>query len=195
MKIKPLHDWAIIKISEPEEKTAAGIIIPEIAKEEPSEGIVVAIGPGRYRIEKGRMKFIPTTLRPGQRVIFLKYTAQEVELDGEVITLVREEDILGTSEETQLIERKPFEVEVKHERPVVLKEEAKGIPAVTPSKKTTVKKKAVTKKKAVSKTVKPALKTMAKKAPTKATKKVELTRKKAKTPSKKTVKKKTTPLA
>jgi chaperonin GroES len=189
MKIKPLHDWAVIKISEPEEKTAAGIIIPEIAKDEPSEGIVVAIGSGRYRIEKGRMKFIPTTLRPGQRVIFLKYMAQEVELEGEMITLVREEDILGTYEEAQLIERKPFEVEIKHERPVALKEEAKGIPAVTPPKKTEVKKKAVTKKKAVSKTVKPALKTKARKATTKATKKVASTKKKSKTPSKKPVKK------
>jgi chaperonin GroES len=189
MKIKPLHDWAIIKISEPEGKTAAGIIIPEIAKDDPSEGIVVAIGPGRYRIEKGRMKFIPTTLRPGQRVIFLKYTAQEVELGGEVITLVREEDILGTREETQLIERKPFEIEPKHERPVALKEEAKGIPAVTPSKKITVKKKAVTKKKAVSKTVKPALKTMAKKETPKTKKKVASTKKITKIPSKKPVKK------
>jgi chaperonin GroES len=157
MNIKPLHDWAVIKISEPEEKTTTGIIIPEIAKEKPLEGIVAAIGPGRYRTEKGRTKFIPTTLKPGQRVTFLQYMARELELDGEVITLVREDDILGTYEETPMTEKKPFEVEARHENPVVLKEET--IPAVTPAKKKakasskkSMKKNKTTKKKVQAKT-------------------------------------------
>ena len=119
MKLKPLQDWAVIQRSEPEEKTASGIIIPDTAKDKPTEGVVLAIGPGKYEIEKGKekekkKKFIPTVLKPGQRIMYGKYSAREIELDGEVITLVREEDVLGIIEETPPEAKKPFAVEEKH---------------------------------------------------------------------------------
>jgi len=96
MKLKPLQDWAVIQRVEPEEKTASGIIIPDSAKDKPTEGVVLAIGPGKYEIEKGKekekkKKFIPTVLKPGQRIMYGKYSAREIELDGETIALVREE--------------------------------------------------------------------------------------------------------
>ncbi len=107
MNVKPLQDWAVIRRSEAEEKTAGGIIIPDTAKEKPLEGVIVAIGPGGYKLEKGKgkkkkrkkKKFVPTQLKPGQKVIYQKYAEREVELSNEVITLVREEDILGTVED------------------------------------------------------------------------------------------------
>lgn len=119
MSLRPINDWAVIKISASEERTPGGIIIPDTAKDKPSEGIITAIGPGRYKTEeeKGKKKekeFVPTILKPGQKVVFLKYSATELELDGEQITLVREEDILGTVEEGGGMEvRKPLEMEVK----------------------------------------------------------------------------------
>jgi chaperonin GroES len=136
MKMKPLQDWALIQRVEPEEKTAGGIIIPESAKEKPTEGIVLAIGPGKYEAEKGKekekekkKKFIPTVLKPGQRIIYGKYSAREFDLDGETLTLVREEDVLGTVEETSIAHRRSSELEKKHEQPVAVKKKtsaAKG---------------------------------------------------------------------
>ena len=136
MKLKPLQDWALIQPIEPKEMTPAGIIIPDSAKDKPTEGIVLAIGPGKFETEKGEKKekekekkFIPTVLKPGQRIIYGKYSAREFELDREMIVLVREEDVLGTVEETQLAEKKPSAVEEKHEQPVTVKkktDKAKG---------------------------------------------------------------------
>ena len=63
MKLKPLHDWAVIKRLNAEEKTSGGIIIPASAQEKPSEGVVIRIGPGRYKMEKGRLKFTPTIIK------------------------------------------------------------------------------------------------------------------------------------
>ena len=128
MKLKPLQDWALIQRIEPKEMTAAGIIIPDSAKDKPTEGIVLAIGPGKFETEKSEKKekekekkFIPTVLKPGQRIIYGKYSAREFELDREMIVLVREEDVLGTVEETQLAEKKPFAVAEKHDNPVTAK--------------------------------------------------------------------------
>ena len=192
MRIRPLHDWAIVKISEPEEKTTAGIIIPEIARDEPTEGIVVAIGPGRSRVLKGKLKFTPTMLKPGQRVSFLKHMVQEVEIGTEVITLIREDDVLGTyEEESPIIERKSFEIEIKHKRPLALQEKTKEVPSVAMHKKKTVKAEAVKKEKVVSKTDKPSLKAKAKKSTAKVAKKTLTAKKKAKTSSEKPLKKKT----
>jgi chaperonin GroES len=56
MTLRPLQDWAVIRKSEPKERTAGGIIIPEVAKEEPLEGVIVAIGPGKFVAEKGKEK-------------------------------------------------------------------------------------------------------------------------------------------
>src|SRR5512135_2240498 len=73
MNLKPLQDWAVIMRAEAEERTSGGIIIPEVAKEKPLEGVIIAIGPGRYKLEKGKekekekqKKFVPTVLKPGQ---------------------------------------------------------------------------------------------------------------------------------
>jgi len=138
MKLKPLHDWAVIKRLNAEEKTAGGIIIPDVAKERPSEGVVISIGPGKYTIEKGRLKFTPTTIKPGQRIFYSEYSAIDAELDGREFTLVREEDILGTFEEKEIRGKKTFEIELKREQALALKKES--IPATTRAKAASEKK-------------------------------------------------------
>ena len=149
MKLKPLQDWTLIQRIEPKEMTAAGIIIPDSAKDKPTEGIVLAIGPAKFETEKGEKKgdkkgkekekkFIPTVLKPGQRIIYGKYSAREFEFDREMIVLVREEDVLGTVEETQLAEKKPFAVAEKQENPMTVKKkpaEKKSLTKGKPSPK------------------------------------------------------------
>ncbi|HXX53600.1 MAG TPA: hypothetical protein VEI28_03415, partial [Thermodesulfovibrionales bacterium] len=98
MKLKPLHDWIVLERAEAEERSSGGIIIPDTAKGRPSEGVVVSVGPGSYKKVKGKEKFVPTTLQPGQRVAYPQYMAKEVEAGGEEFILVREDDILGTFE-------------------------------------------------------------------------------------------------
>ncbi len=103
MRVRPLHDWVLIRRDKPEEKTPGGLIIPGSARSEPSRGVVEAIGPGRYkkvRDKKGE-KFLPAVLTVGEWVFFLEYAARDVELDGEKITLIREEDVLGTFEPSE----------------------------------------------------------------------------------------------
>ncbi len=101
-KIKPLHDWALIEPSEADEKSAGGIYLPDVAKERPHEGKVIAIGQGRMKEEKDKegkikeKKFVPTTLKPGAHILYEKYMERKVELDGKEYVMVREEDILGT---------------------------------------------------------------------------------------------------
>jgi len=152
MKLKPLHDWAVIKRSVAEERSPGGIIIPDTARDRPSEGIVVSVGPGGYKKIKGKEKFIPTTLQPGQRVAYPKYTAKEAEVGGEKFTLVREDDILGTFEG----ERKPSaKMPRQQERPVVTKEVKKTVPAVPQMKEGSEKKRA-SRKKALRKSTKTA---------------------------------------
>jgi chaperonin GroES len=103
MKVKPLNDWAVLRPVEAAIRTAGGIYIPESAKEKPAEGVVVAIGPGAYEEEKRgekkqpkkERKFIPTSVKPGDRVLYERYAGQEMTVDGEDIVLVREKNILG----------------------------------------------------------------------------------------------------
>ncbi len=133
MKIRPLHDWAVIRRIDAGEKTAGGIIIPAVARERPAEGIVEAIGPGKYSAEgKGKKeRFVATTVRPGQRVVFANFAARDVEIDGQEITLVREEDILGIhlgSQHLALKESSP--VSVKEGMPLLVRGEAHAKPAV-----------------------------------------------------------------
>jgi chaperonin GroES len=103
MKIRPLNDWVVIHGAEAEERTAGGIIIPEVAKEKPQWGTVVSAGPGAYKTEKekGRekeKKFVATEVRAGDRVLYEKYMARELDLDGGKVIMVREANILGRFE-------------------------------------------------------------------------------------------------
>jgi chaperonin GroES len=104
MKLKPMNDWAVVRPTDAAEKTAGGLYIPDSAKEKPQEGVVEAIGPGAYeeekfgkkKTEKKDRKFIPTTVKPGDRVLYERYAGQTYTIDNEDLVLVRERDILGT---------------------------------------------------------------------------------------------------
>jgi chaperonin GroES len=95
MKFKPLHDRVVIRRLEGEQKTKAGIIIPDTAKEKPQEGEVVAVGPGA-RDEAG--KLIPIDLKAGDRVLFGKWSGTEVKIDGEELLIMKESDVMGVLE-------------------------------------------------------------------------------------------------
>jgi len=95
MKFRPLYDRVLVKRLNPESRSAGGIIIPETAKDKPQEASVVAVGSGR-RLENGDTR--PLNVRIGDRVLFGKYTGDEVKLDGEEHIVLREEDILAVLE-------------------------------------------------------------------------------------------------
>ena len=92
MSFRPLHDRVLVRRVEAEEKTAGGIIIPDTAKEKPSQGEVVAVGPGG-RDESG--KLIPIDLKVGDIVLFGKWSGTEVKISGEDLIIMKESDILG----------------------------------------------------------------------------------------------------
>jgi len=91
-KFRPLHDRVVVKRIEADEKSKGGIIIPDTAKEKPQEGEVVAVGPGG-RDEAG--KLIPIDLKPGNRVLFGKWSGTEVKIDGDELLIMKESDIMG----------------------------------------------------------------------------------------------------
>ena len=95
MKFRPLHDRVVVRRLEGEEKTAGGIIIPDTAKEKPMEGEIVAVGPGA-RNEKGEL--IAPDVKPGDRVLFGKWSGTEVKIDGEELLIMKESDIMGVIE-------------------------------------------------------------------------------------------------
>ncbi len=95
MNIKPLHDKVLVKRVDEENKTAGGIIIPDTAKEKPSEGIVEAVGNG-FRAEDG--KILPMTVKVGDRVLFGKWAGTEIKLNGETRLIIKESDILAIIE-------------------------------------------------------------------------------------------------
>ena len=97
MNFRPLHDRVLVRRIEADEKTAGGIIIPDTAKEKPSQGEVISVGPGG-RDESG--KLIPIDIKAGDRVLFGKWSGTEVKIDGEDLLIMRESDILGIVEET-----------------------------------------------------------------------------------------------
>lgn len=97
MKFRPLHDRVLVRRIEADEKTAGGIIIPDTAKEKPSQGEVIAVGPGG-RDETG--KLISIDVKTGDRVLFGKWSGTEVKIDGEDLLIMKESDILGVVEET-----------------------------------------------------------------------------------------------
>src|SRR5262245_47366654 len=91
-KFRPLHDRVVVKRIDAEEKSKGGIIIPDTAKEKPSQGEVVAGGPGR-RDENG--KLIPIDIKTGDKVLFGKWSGTEVKLDGDELLIMKESDIMG----------------------------------------------------------------------------------------------------
>ena len=95
MNIKPLHDKVLVKRVDEETKTAGGIMIPDTAKEKPSEGIVEAVGNG-FRADDG--KIIPMSVKVGDRVLFAKWGGTEVKLGGETRLIIKESDILAVVE-------------------------------------------------------------------------------------------------
>jgi chaperonin GroES len=92
MQFRPLHDRVVVKRIDAEDKTAGGIIIPDTAKEKPSQGEVVAVGSGG-RDESG--KLIPIDIQVGDRVLFGKWSGTEVKLDGQELLIMKESDIMG----------------------------------------------------------------------------------------------------
>jgi len=95
MKIRPLHDRIVVKRIDEEETTKGGIIIPDTAKEKPSEGKVVAVGNGKIG-DDGKVHKLD--VKKGDKVLFSKYAGTEVTIDGEEHLIIREDDVLGICE-------------------------------------------------------------------------------------------------
>ncbi len=164
MKLKPLHDWAVVIPADAAQRTAGGLYIPDSAKEKPEEGVVEAIGPGAYEEEKPgkkkdgkERKFIPTTVKPGDRILFERWSGKTHTIGTEERILVRERDILG------LIDR-PLQIPAatSSDSPTALVQREPAQPPQTAGRKllkTPVKPKArkpAAKKKAAKKTAKKA---------------------------------------
>src|ERR1700678_833309 len=96
MKFRPLHDRVVVKRIDAEEKSSGGIIIPDTAKEKPSQGEVTAVGPGG-RDETG--KLTPLDVKAGDRVLFGKWSGTEVKIDGVEYLIMKESDIMGVLDE------------------------------------------------------------------------------------------------
>ncbi|MCO5163891.1 MAG: co-chaperone GroES [Mesorhizobium sp.] len=96
MAFRPLHDRILVRRIEAEEKTAGGIIIPDTAKEKPSEGEILAVGPGA-RDENG--KLVELDVKVGDRILFGKWSGTEIKLDGEDLLIMKESDVMGVIEQ------------------------------------------------------------------------------------------------
>lgn len=92
MKLRPLQDRVLIRRVDSETKTPGGIFIPDMAQEKPSEGEVIAVGPG-IRDEHGKLH--PLDVKPGDRVLFAKWSGNEIKLDGEELVITKEADLMG----------------------------------------------------------------------------------------------------
>ena len=92
MKIRPLYDRIVVKRIDEQETTRSGIIIPDSAKEKPQEGEVMAIGKGK-RLDDGQM--VALDVKVGDRILFGKYSGNEIKLDGTEYIIMREDDVLG----------------------------------------------------------------------------------------------------
>ena len=97
MAFRPLHDRVVVRRIEAEEKSKGGIIIPDTAKEKPQEGEIIAVGPGA-RDEDGQLQ--PLDVQVGDRVLFGKWSGNDVRIDGDDLLIMKEADIMGVIEET-----------------------------------------------------------------------------------------------
>ena len=95
MKFRPLHDRVVIRRVDAEGKTAGGIFIPDAVQEKPIEGEIVAVGPGA-RNDKGTI--VPLDVKPGDRILFGKWSGSEIKLDGEDLLIMKESDVMGVIE-------------------------------------------------------------------------------------------------
>lgn len=95
MKFRPLHDRVVVRRIEEDQTTPGGIIIPDTAKEKPQEGKVVAVGPGA-RDDSGKVH--PLDVKPGDRILFGKWSGNEVKLEGEELMIMKESDIMAVIE-------------------------------------------------------------------------------------------------
>jgi len=102
MTFRPLHDRILVRRIEAEEKTAGGIIIPDTAKEKPSEGEVIAVGPGA-RDESGKLAALD--VKVGDRILFGKWSGTEIKLDGEDLLIMKESDVMGVIEQTATVKK------------------------------------------------------------------------------------------
>ncbi len=92
MKFRPLYDRILVERLESEEKTQSGIIVPDIAKEKPQQGKVIAVGQGK-RLEGG--KLIPLEVKAGDTILFGKYSGSEIKIEGNEYLIMKEDDVLG----------------------------------------------------------------------------------------------------
>jgi chaperonin GroES len=92
MKVRPLHDRLLVRRLEEKETAGGGIIIPDTAREKPMKGKVLAVGDGRV-LENG--KKLPLDVKAGDKVLFGKYSGTEIEIDGEEVLIVREDEVLA----------------------------------------------------------------------------------------------------
>jgi len=95
MPFRPLHDRVVVRRIDGEDKTKGGIIIPDTAKEKPSEGLIIGVGPGA-RDESG--KIVPPDVKAGDRILVGKWSGTEVKLDGDDLLIMKETDIMGVIE-------------------------------------------------------------------------------------------------
>jgi chaperonin GroES len=96
MNVRPLGDKLLVKRADAQTKTESGIFLPESAKDRPKEGKIIALGQGILNKETG--KYIPFTVKKGDRVIFTSYSGTEIKIDGEELLILTEDDILGVIE-------------------------------------------------------------------------------------------------
>ncbi|MDH4161170.1 MAG: co-chaperone GroES [Nitrospirota bacterium] len=194
MNVKPLNDWAVIIPSEAATRTAGGIIIPDSAKEKPSEGTVEAIGPGaleeegygKKKKEKKDRKFVPTSVKPGERVLYEAYAGHKMDVGGREIVLVRERNILGIMPHKPAqpyVELPPLQIPhmtstagttalaKRAVTSVMVPKAGAGTPVKTGTKKAAKKSAKTAAKKAVKKAAKKAVKKTVKKAAAKPKKK------------------------
>jgi chaperonin GroES len=95
MKVRPLYDRILVRRVAEEEKTKGGIIIPDSAKEKPSEAEVVAVGSGKLN-DKGELRALE--VKKGDRILFGKYSGNEIKVDGDELIILREDEVLGVLE-------------------------------------------------------------------------------------------------
>jgi chaperonin GroES len=95
MKIRPLHDRVIVKRLEEDRTSPGGIVIPDTAAEKPIQGKIVAVGKGKI-LEDGKVR--PLDVKPGDKILFGKYSGTEVKVDGEELVVMREEDVMAVIE-------------------------------------------------------------------------------------------------